>query len=372
MNVSCLLALTCLLAAGGVQAQDSTLYGVMDAGVERVSQVASAGGSITRMPSFTGLVPSRVGVRGKENLGAGLSAIYTLELALFPDSGALAQGGRLFGRQSMVGLSTAWGDVTLGRQPTMLLWSLLESYFVGPGIYGIGSMDFYAANARVDNSVAFKGRFGGFTVGATYSLGRDTVNAGPSPAGMNCAGESGADAQACREWSAMLKYDAPTWGTSVGYDALNGRSLVNAADGVLPAGLVSSDKTDARLSVNGYVNLAGVKVGGGVIRRHNEGDAWRGRSDLWYLNAAYPLSPVWTLDGTLASLRYPSFENSDASLVAVRTLYKLSARTTVYAQVAGIRNASLSNLSVSAGAPGSNPVLGGSQTGSMLGVKHTF
>ena len=366
------MALTSLLATGAVQAHDSTLYGVMDTGVERVSQVASAGGSITRMPSYTGLVSSRVGVRGKEDLGAGLSAIYTLEMGLFPDTGASAQGGRLFGRQSLVGLSTAWGDVTLGRQSTMLFWSLLEADIVGPAVYGIGSLDSYVPNARVDNAVAYKGRFGGLTVGATYSLGRDTVNAGPSPAGMNCAGENGADAQACREWSALLKYDTPTWGAAVAYDALNGRTPASAVDVVLPAGLVSSDKTDVRLSVNGYVKLAGLKVGGGVIRRQNDGDAVRRRSDLWYVGAAYPLSPVWTVDGTLASLRYQNVDNSDATLVAVRSLYKLSTRTTVYAQIGSIRNDSLSNLSVSAGAPGSNPVLGGSQTGTMLGVNHTF
>lgn len=372
MKPASFFALAALLATGAAQAQSPQLYGVMDAGLEWVSQVAPAGGAITRLPSYTGLVSSRVGLRGQEDLGGGLNAIYTLEMGLFPDTGASAQGGRLFGRQSLVGLSAAWGSVTLGRQSTMLFWSLLEADIVGPGVYGIGSLDSYVPNARVDNALAYKGRFGPLTVGATYSLGRDTVNAGPSPAGTNCAGESGADAQACREWSALLKYDSPAWGAAVAYDALNGRTPVNVADVLLPAGLTGSGKTDARLSVNGYVKLVRLKVGGGVLRRHNDGSATRPRSDLWYVGAAYPLSPAWTVDGVLAHLSYKETENFDATLVAVRSLHKLSSRTTVYAQVGRIRNGSLSNLSVSAGAPGSSPAPGGSQTGTMVGVSHVF
>ena len=375
MKTSSLIALTVtgLLATGAVQAQSSVnLYGVVDTGIEYVTNVEPAGGSITRVPSNTGLIPSRLGMRGKEDLGAGLSAIFTLEMGFAPDTGASGQGGRLFGRQSLVGLSGDWGAVTLGRQWTMLFWSLLDSDIVGPSIYGLGSLDSYIPNSRIDNSMAYKGKFSDFTVGATYSLGRDTVNAGPSPAGTNCPGESGADAQACREWSALVKYDTRTWGAALAYDKLNGRTPASATDVVLPAGLTGSSKSDARLMVNGYVNLADLKIGGGVIRRKNEGSATRPKSDLWYLAAAYPLSSAWTIDGTLAKLSYKNIDNYDSTLLAVRSLYKLSKRTTLYAQIGTIRNDSLVNVSVSGGATGSNPALGGSQTGTMVGINHTF
>lgn len=375
MKISSLITLTGLAGlatAGAVQAQSVSLYGIIDAGVESVSNVAPAGGRITRMPSNTGILPSRVGMRGTEDLGGGLSAIYTLEMGFAPDTGASGQGGRLFGRQSTVGLSGDWGAVTLGRQWTMLFWSLLDSDIVGPSIYGLGSLDSYIPNSRIDNSIAYKGKFSDFTVGATYSLGRDTVNAGPSPAGTNCAGESGADSKACREWSAMVKYDTTTWGAALAYDELNGRTPASATDVVLPAGLTSSSKSDSRLMVNGYVNLASVKVGGGVIRRNNDGSATRPKSDLWYVAASYPVSPAWTIDGTLAKLNYKNVDNFDSTLLAVRSLYKLSKRTTLYAQIGTIRNDSLTNVSVSGGAPGSNPALGGSQTGTMVGINHRF
>jgi predicted porin len=376
LKITNFIALAGLVATGaGVHAQSATVYGMIDVGVESISNVSVNGigiGTLNRMPSTTGILPSRLGFRGKEDLGGGLNAIYNLEMGFAPDTGASGQGGRLFGRYSTVGFSGDWGAVTLGRQWSMLFWSILDSDIVGPAVYSIGSLDSYLPNARIDNSIAYKGKFGNVTVGGTYSLGRDTVNAGPSPAGTNCAGESGADTSACREWSALVKYDTASWGAALGYDAINGRTPTGASDVVLPAGLTSSAKSDARLTVNGYVKLASAKLAGGVIRRSNDGSATKPKSDLWYVGASYPLTPALTIDGTYAKLAYKDIANWDSSLLAMRALYKLAKSTTVYAQMGHISNDSLTNVSVSGGAPGSNTALGGSQTGIMLGVNHSF
>lgn len=367
MKISSLIALSGVLATGAVQAQTQspTIYGMVDTGVEAVSNVAGVG-TITRMPSTTGILPSRLGFRGKEDLGGGLSAIFTLEMGFGVDTGAAGQGGRLFGRQSTVGFSGDWGAVTLGRQWTMLFWSILDSDIVGPAVYGLGSLDSYIPNSRIDNSIAYKGKFGNVTVGGTYSLGRDTVNAN-SPAGTNCAGESGSDTSACREWSALVKYDTASWGAAMGYDKLTG-----GAGSWAPLGLTSSSKTDSRLMLNGYAKFSDVKLGGGVIRRSNDGSTTKPKSDLWYVGASYPLSPAWTIDGTYARLSYKDVSNYDSSLLAVRSLYKMSKRTTMYVQLGAISNDSLASVSVSGGAPGSNPALGDSQTGVMLGMNHAF
>ena len=170
-----------------------------DTAVEHVTNVGVAGGGLTRMPSLTGSSPSRLGFRGTEDLGDGLRALYTLEMGFAPDSGSSNQGGRLFGRQAFVGLSGPWGSVTLGRQYTMLFWSMLDADILGPNIYSSVSLDSYIANARADNALAYRGTFGEFTLGATYSFGRDVVNAGPSPGGTNCAGESATDKKADRK-----------------------------------------------------------------------------------------------------------------------------------------------------------------------------
>ncbi len=112
-----------------------SIYGLMDLGVEYVNNVGATGSSLTRMPSNTGTLPSRLGFRGSEDLGGGLKAIFTLEMGLAPDQGTLGQGGRGFGRQSFVGLEGPWGSVTAGRQYSMLFYSMLNADVMGPALY---------------------------------------------------------------------------------------------------------------------------------------------------------------------------------------------------------------------------------------------
>jgi len=346
------------------------LYGLVDAGVEVVSNVG-ASGSLTRMPSNTGMLPSRVGMRGSEDLGGGLRGVFTLEMGFAPDQGSSGQGGRLFGRQAFVGLAGPWGSATVGRQYSMVYWSVMDADVMGPAVYAMGSLDPYIPNARADNSVAYRGTFSGLTLGAQYSTGRDTVNAGPSPVGTNCPGENGADSKACRQWSAMAKYDAAAWGVALAYDHQNGRNTTGPTDLVF-GNLNTSDKTDSRLGLNGYVKLGSAKVGGGVLRRDNDGDAVKPRSDLWYLGASYPITPALTVDGQWLTLRYKNTSDRDATLLAARLVYSLSKRTAVYTQIGHIRNDRLSAVSVSGGAAGSNPAAGGSQNGVNVGIRHAF
>ncbi len=187
-------------------AQSVTLYGVIDTGVEYVNNVGAAKDGVARLMGNTGMVPSRWGLRGTEDLGSGLKSVFVLESGFAPDTGISSMGGRLFGRQAFVGLAGPWGQLAFGRQNNMLFWSYLDSDILGPNVFGSASLDNYITFGRADNAVSYKGTFGGLTVGATYSFGRDTVNAGPSPAGTNCAGENPADKRACREWSALLQY----------------------------------------------------------------------------------------------------------------------------------------------------------------------
>ncbi|KJK23363.1 membrane protein [Burkholderiaceae bacterium 16] len=340
-----------------------TLYGVVDTGVEYVNNIGAAKDNVFRMNTLTGTVPSRWGIRGTGDLGGGLKSLFVLESGFAPDSGTSNQGGRLFGRQALVGLSGPWGQVALGRQYTMLFWATLDPDILGPNVYGSGSLDSYLPNARADNAVSYKGTFGGFTLGATYSFGRDTVNAGPSPAGTNCAGENPADSKACREWSALLQYDNKWWGVAAAYDSLRG------GPGAF-GGLTRSNQSDDRLSLNGYVLLSKTKMGLGVIRRNNDGSPTP-RSDLWYAGLAYDITPAFTLAGQVYYLKFHNSDNK-AMLYALRGTYAFSKRTSVYATAGFIDNGGQLAQSVSGAQTGSNPKPGGNQLGTMIGIKHTF
>jgi len=365
MNRALLATALCVVAATAhAQAPAGvTLYGLIDTGVERLSNIGAAGSGMWRMPSLTGSLPSRWGLRGSEDLGDGLRAVFTLEQGFAPDTGVLNQGGRAFGRQAFVGLAGPWGTITFGRQYTMLFWSLLDADVLGPNVYGAGSLDIYIPNARTDNAIAYRATFEGLTVGAVYSLGRDAVNAGPSPGGTNCPGENAADKKECREWSALAKFDAASWGAALAVDELRG------GPGAF-AGLTSSALSDTRISLNAYVKFGATKLGAGLIRRDNEASP-APRSDLWYLGVTHPVANLVTLDAQLSRLDVNNSPNR-ATLVAVRGTYHLSKRTAVYATAGHIANDGTLTLSVSAGAPGSNPPAGESQSGIMLGVRHSF
>ena len=67
------LASLAACAPGASQAQSSvTLYGIIDTGIEYVTNVGAHQSSVVRMPSLTASIPSRWGLRGKEDLGGGL------------------------------------------------------------------------------------------------------------------------------------------------------------------------------------------------------------------------------------------------------------------------------------------------------------
>ncbi len=64
-------------ATSGFAQGSVTLYGILDTGVEYVSQANSAGKGVVRMPAITGELPSRWGLRGSEDLGGGTVRIST-------------------------------------------------------------------------------------------------------------------------------------------------------------------------------------------------------------------------------------------------------------------------------------------------------
>ncbi len=365
MNHKNMLTLALLCAAAiSAQAQNVTIYGLLDQSVEHLSNVGASGASLTREPGLTGSFPSRLGFRGSEDLGNGLKAVFTLEMGMGLDSGTFNQGGRVFGRQAYVGLSGPFGAVTLGRQYSMLYWSQLDADILGPNSFGSGSLDSYLPNARVDNTIAYRGTFSGLTVGGTFSFGRDSVNAGPSPSGTNCAGENAADSSACREWSAMLKYDAPTWGAVAAVDEIRGGAGAFA-------GLTSSAMKDRRSTLAGWTRFGDFKFGAGLIARKNDASLTTPKSNLWYIGGTYNITPSFSVDGEVFRLDYKNSANQ-ATLYALRATYQFSKRTAVYATAGEISNDGTLAVSVSNAAAGGAPAAGNSQTGLMAGIRHAF
>jgi predicted porin len=159
---------------GAAQAQSSvTLYGIVDTGIAYVN---NSGGSKLIESSSGNLQADRWGLRGTEDLGGGLKAVFVLENGFSASTGKLGQGGDEFGRQAYVGLSSQFGTVTLGRQYDSVV-DYTGAFEVGAQwatYFGAhpGDLDNMNNTNRVNNSIKYtSNNYSGIKFGGLYSLG---------------------------------------------------------------------------------------------------------------------------------------------------------------------------------------------------------
>jgi predicted porin len=171
------------LALAPAFAQSSVaLYGLVDLGLSRIDDVGGRG--VTQMRSGNAF-SSRWGMRGTEDLGGGLKAVFTLEAGINPTTGAASTPA--FNRQSWVGLSSEkWGRITLGRQlPSIadVFISSLNATYLGNhaaamdgAAIGAGSslarFNNMMGGTRVDNAIKYQSpSFAGFKAHAMVTVG---------------------------------------------------------------------------------------------------------------------------------------------------------------------------------------------------------
>jgi predicted porin len=304
------------LLAATVHAQSSvTLYGIVDTGVAYYNH-AAAGGSFVGVPSITGELPSRFGLRGSEDLGDGLKALFNLESGFAPGTGVLGYGGRLMGRTANVGASTPYGTVLLGRQFNMTYYTLGYADIIGPSLHSFANFDPYLANTRSDNSIAYTGKFGGLTIGATYSFGRDA--AGPAgPSATNCGGQVPGDYRECKQFTGMLAYEGANYGVAGSYDQMRGGQGASAP-------LTSSAFTDTHTVVDAYYRFAQAKLGVGWVHRIVDAAAASMRSDLYFGGVNYLPAPQWSLDAQVSHYIAHGISNATLVLHSARRGYNLT------------------------------------------------
>ncbi|MFM0220704.1 porin [Paraburkholderia dipogonis] len=365
-----------MLSASAFAQSSVTLYGLIDTGVEYVSHANSAGDHVVRMPAISGELPSRWGIRGAEDLGGGWKAIFTLENGFNTRAGDIGQGGRLFGRQAWVGLEGPWGALTFGRQYNMVYWALSDADMLGPDVHAIGALDNYLPNARSDNSIVYKATYKGVTVGASYSFGRDAAGTGNSPGQGTCAGQVPGQFNPCREWSAMLKYDAASFGVATAYDEQRGgaNAAANFFDGIGTFPTASGADKDTRIAANGYVKFAGLKVGAGWLGRHVETNSPAApdvRSNLYFVGAEYFVTPSFVIDGEGFRIVVRE-QDARATMTTLRATYFLSKATAVYIGGTYLWNSAKARFSASVGGGGTTPAAGMGQFGAMAGIRHLF
>jgi len=161
--------------ACAAHAQSSvTLYGSIDEGFEYVSNVA--GHHDYALVSNTQLLGNRWGIKGKEDLGGGVSAIFQLENGFSVNNGSALPNGQMFGRQAYVGIgSNTLGTVSLGRQYDSIVDYIAPLTATGAWGGTLFSHPFDADNIngtiRINNSVKYTSvNYAGLQFGGLYGF----------------------------------------------------------------------------------------------------------------------------------------------------------------------------------------------------------
>ena len=385
-----LLALAALGAFAGVaHAQSSvTLYGIIDEGFN--INTNSGGKHLYNLSSGV-MQGSRFGLRGTEDLGGGLKAIFVLENGFDVNNGKLGQGGLMFGRQAYVGLSSQFGTVTLGRQYD----SVVD--YVGPLEAGDqwggyiaahpGDIDNFNNAYRTNNTVKFTSAdYAGLKFGGTYSFG----------------GIAG-DVTKNQIWSLGAGYNNGPLVLGVGYlnartPAASGGLFNNGGTAATPAGAVTSPVYAGFASANTYqvIGAGGAYTFGAAtlgltysnIRFANLGASYaspfKGQTATFNnaeVNFKHQLTPALLVGAAYDSTRGSEVNGNSRAQYhqgALGVDYFLSKRTDVY--VIGVYqhatgetvNAAGAVVTATAGINGLSGSSNQNQLAARVGIRHKF
>ncbi len=345
-----LIALAVLAASGAAMAQSSvTLFGVVDA------TYAYGNGSVANRSQLTnsGYNSSRLGFRGVEDLGGGLSASFWLEAGLTNDdgrggstntnnqaAGANASGGLVFNRRSTVSVNGGFGEVRLGRDYTPQFWNL--TVFDPFGTNGVGTTQTLNSslggpvNVRASNAIGYflPGNLGGFYGQVQYYMGENLSNAANKKDGNGLSLRAGwangpLNVAGALSQTKYLAGDIKTANIGVQYDFGIAKAMAH----------VSRDDIKNGAEGTGWLIGGLIPVGAGEIR------------------VAYS---TYEVDVVGADPRSNKF--------ALGYVHNLSKRTALYVTAAAVKN---KNGAASA-LNGSVTAAGRNSSGYDFGVRHSF
>lgn len=351
------------LGAGGVAVAQSsvTIYGNADVSIDHVSKSKGSVASSTKY-SATRVSPSATsqtsfGFKGVEDLGGGLKASFVLEGQLNHDTGGLSQDGRIFGRQSYVGLTTNFGEFRLGRQYAPIFYStaLITTERFGATDLFIEGGATNNLHVRQDNQISYWLKLGGFTgevsyspnagVAATTSPARSTTPptaaTGQIIGGASAGTEDGT--KTGRSFGLLAAYAdgglALTGGYHLNYfnDKLNA-SGYNVVYGTTPTNFVL-DKYSA-FNLGAKYTLAGSGISFNGVGGQGQYELVDGRDlklDFLAIGTRIPVGE-WSLVAQLSQTRFRNFTKGKDVGVMLGTDYALSKRTSLFARVGQIKD----------------------------------
>lgn len=356
-----IIALALAAMAGSAFAQSNvTIYGVVDAGVARMS----ATGLKSQYAVESGMLGgSRIGFKGVEDLGNGLKALFTLEYALAVDDntgvGTTDTAGTFTGsnwsgsvaRQQLLGLTGGFGTVAVGRLQTAGFdWACAYNPIGGSALDTVGKLKaatlLSCGNAgRANNALAYiSPSFGGVTVALNHAR----------------VSEAAALNAVQKDNTANLisaKYDNGPISASAIYTRIS-MAGTSASDDVSEYGLGAS------------YDLKVAKLFGTFQSQKNNANG-NGRDKKYSLAVAAPVSAAGTVVASYGrnKLNNNAVSSDSSSAYNLSYLHALSKRTTAYAGYTRVTNQANANTGIVGAyvpnADGNASVLG-------LGINHKF
>lgn len=354
-----LIALAVLAAAGAASAQSSvTLFGIVDATVA-YGKANGTGGTSKWQLTNSGYNSSRLGFRGTEDLGGGMSASFWLEAGLVNDdgqgaatnsnnqasgAGAAVAGrqGLTFNRRSTVSLAGGWGELRLGRDYTPQFWNL--TVFDPFGTNGVGTTQTLnsiitgVTAVRASNSIGYflPGNLGGFYGQAQYYMGENLRN------------------------GAATEKDGNGGGLRLGY-----------ANGPFNVALALSETDYAAGNVK--QNNIGGQWDFGVAQAMAE-YSWdksgTTKARGWLVGGLFPVG-AGQIRAAYSSYRVDLGAKPQTNKFALGYVHNLSKRTAVYTTFAWLKNKNGAASALNGAAFGAG-VVNANSTGWDLGVRHSF
>jgi predicted porin len=325
MNKS-LIALAVLAASSAAMAQSAssvTLYGRVDLSVGSIKELGKGSQSKMFQGGAGGLTTSRWGLRGTEDLGGGLKAVFKLEQRLNADTGEIQAPS--FKAETSVGLSGGFGKVVAGRMTTVYddirglgnsnnLW---DSAFTpaANGVFGSGG-DYssrFNSQIRYDTPV-----MGGVYGGVSYAF-EQTAGKGDKLAALMLGYKDGPVnvALAYQDEKTKAKYTTLAGSYNFGVAALS--AAYNHRNGATDA---AGDDNEFQIGVNVPVGAWNVSAGYANSKTKVSG-ATSAKADGFALGATYSLSKRTTL---YAAYRTHKIKNAVGTKTADTQLYAMGVR----------------------------------------------
>ena len=393
-----LLALAAMSAfATAANAQTSvTLYGVVDVPIEYnnhlapglsttanasgIPQSAAGGGSRVGLQTGGGLSGSRWGLRGTEDLGGGLKALFVLESGFGLDDGRSQQGGRLFGRQAFVGVqSDRYGRVTFGRQYTTMFDMFANFSPTGYATIYEPVVAQLGTNFRSDNTVKYTAVVGPVTAEAHWSFGTGVAAIGTTALAGGGAGEVPGNFNNNAGGGAGVLYLSGPFGLTVAYDEWR------------PATQIGSPGRSRKIGTAGSYSFGPAKVMAGYrYGRVTGSDGTELQRDNYYwvglnyqvtaplgLTLAYFYDDITQLRAPNPAVGGPALASNNPKnpwQISFVADYNFSKRTDVYLTAGYVKNSGL-NFDTSAVSFANGYFLQQgktSQVGVAVGIRHKF